>query len=189
MPPPVLGGATAVISAHVRHGYDAQYEAWLAEIQPVCRSYPGFLDSQVIRPISGLTRTYTFVIRFDTTANLRNWLESKDRKRLIEKGRPLMSHDDYYAIRSGLDFWFAPTNGEVKTPAKWKQFLLTCSAIYPLVLFVPMVINPVMRQVGISSSGLLATFVGTVIICWLMTYVIMARYTKLMEQWLYGEQD
>lgn len=187
--PPVLDGATAVISAHVRHGFDAQYEEWLSEIQPVCRSYPGFLDSQVIRPIAGVTRTYTFVIRFDTIANLRSWMESKDRRRLIEKARVLMSHDDNYAIRSGLDFWFAPTDGEVKTPAKWKQFLLTCSVIYPLVLIVPRTVNAAVRPVGISANGLLATLLGTVTICWLMTYVIMPRYTKLMERWLYGERD
>ncbi|MGZ4965381.1 MAG: antibiotic biosynthesis monooxygenase, partial [Limisphaerales bacterium] len=150
-------GATAVITAHVRHGHTEDYEGWLNEIQPICRSYPGFLDSQVIRPIAGVTRTYTFVIRFDTIDNLRKWIESTDRRRLIKKARPWMSHDDNYAIRSGLDFWFAPSNDEVRVPAKWKQFLLTCSAIYPLVLLVPRLVNPVVGRVGWSANGLLAT--------------------------------
>jgi len=182
-------GATAVITAHVRREHVDDYERWLNEIQPICRSYPGFLDSQVIRPIAGVTRTYTFVIRFDTIANLRNWMESGDRSRLIQKARLLMSHDDNYAIRSGLDFWFTPETQDVKTPAKWKQFLLTCSAIYPLVLLVPLGVSPVMQLIGISKSGFVSLFAGTVAICWLMTYVIMPHYTKLMERWLYAERD
>jgi hypothetical protein len=184
----VEDGATAVITAHVRDGNIAQYEQWLNEIQPICRSYRGFLDSQLIRPIAGVTRTYTFVIRFDTVANLRNWMESKDRLRLIEKARQWMSHDDNYAIRSGLDFWFTPESNGVKAPpARWKQFLLTCSAIYPLVLLVPWALGPAVRGVGISEKGLLATLIGSIAICFLMTYVVMPHYTKLVRRWLYGE--
>src|SRR4051794_25264885 len=163
-------GATVVITQRIRVGQVSAYEDWLAEIQPVCRAYPGHLDSQVIRPIAGLTGTYTFVIRFDTIANLRNWMESNDRHRLIEKARPLLMHDDNYAIRTGLDFWFTPTGEGVKVPVKWKQFLLTCSAIYPLVLLVPRAFGPLNRALGISQNGLLATLVGTVAICFLMTY-------------------
>ncbi|MDB6058241.1 MAG: antibiotic biosynthesis monooxygenase [Verrucomicrobiales bacterium] len=182
-------GATAVITANVREGYVQDYENWLNEIQPICRSYPGFLDSQVIRPIAGLTRTFTFVIRFDTIANLRNWLESKDRKRLIEKARLLMSHDDNYKIQSGLEFWFTPPTNDVKVPARWKQCLLTWSAIYPLVLLVPLAVNPVMRLVGVSGTGKVSILAGTIVICGLMTYVVMPHYTKLMKRWLYGERD
>lgn len=185
----VKDGATAVITAHVREGHVEDYENWLNEIQPVCRSYPGFLDSQVIRPIAGLTRTFTFVIRFDTIANLRNWLESKDRKRLIEKGRLLMLHDDNYKIQSGLEFWFTPATNDVKVPARWKQCLLTWTAIFPLVIVVPLVLNPPLRLAAISETGLFATLVGTVVICVLMTYVVMPPYTKMMRKWLYGERD
>jgi antibiotic biosynthesis monooxygenase (ABM) superfamily enzyme len=180
-------GATVVITQRIRVGQVSAYEDWLAEIQPVCRAYPGHLDSQVIRPIAGLTGTYTFVIRFNTIANLRNWMESKDRHRLVEKARPLLMHDDNYAIRSGLDFWFTPEGEGVKVPVKWKQCLLTWSAIYPLVLFVPRLLAPLHRGVGIPQNGLVATLLGTVAICFLMTYIIMPHYTKLVRRWLYGK--
>ncbi len=182
-------GATVVITQKVREGQVAAYENWLSEIQPICRSYPGHLDSQVIRPISGLTTTYTFIIRFDTIVNLRNWMESKDRARLIEKVRSLVIHDDNYAIRTGLDFWFTPEGEGVKVPVKWKQFLLTCTAIYPLVLLVPRALAPLVRQLEIAQNGFLSGFAGTITICFLMTYIIMPRYTKLVRRWLYGSKD
>ncbi len=37
-------------------------------------------------------------------------------------------------MRSGLDFWFTPEGAKAKLPTKWKQFLVTWSAIFPLVL-------------------------------------------------------
>jgi antibiotic biosynthesis monooxygenase (ABM) superfamily enzyme len=186
---PEQNGATVVITQRVREGQEAAYENWLAEIQPACRSYAGHLDSHVIRPISGLTSTYTFVIRFDTIANLRNWMESKDRNRLIQKARQLVMHDDNYAIRSGLDFWFTPEGKGVKVPVKWKQCLLTWSAIYPLVLFVPRAMAPLMRDAGVSQNGSIATLIGTMTICVLMTYIIMPHYTKAVRRWLYGTND
>lgn len=180
-------GATVVITQRVRPTHIADYENWLGEIQPICRSYPGHLDSHVIRPIPGLSAAYTFVIRFDTIENLRNWMESSDRKRLVEKARPIFLHDDSYAIRSGLDFWFTPEGEGVKVPVRWKQFLLTCTAIYPLVLIIPKIVNPAVARAGFSANGFFSTAVGTVTICFLMTYVIMPHYTKLVRTWLYGK--
>jgi antibiotic biosynthesis monooxygenase (ABM) superfamily enzyme len=182
-----LNGATVVITQRVSEEHVGAYENWLKEIQPICQAYPGHLDSQVIRPIAGLTGTYTFIIRFDTIHNLRNWIESQDRKRLLEKAWPMLLHGDSYAIRSGLDFWFTPTGEGVKVPSKWKQTVLTCSVIYPLVLLVPRAVAVAIREAGLSVNGLLAAFIGTLTICVLMTYVIMPHYTKLMRRWLYSE--
>jgi antibiotic biosynthesis monooxygenase (ABM) superfamily enzyme len=185
-PDEMQNGATVVITQRIREQNVKAYEDWLNEIQPICRSYVGHLDSHVIRPVAGMTDAYTFIIRFDTIHNLRRWMTSEDRRRLIEKARPLFVHDDYYAIRSGLDFWFTPTGEGVTVPVRWKQFLLTCSAIYPLVLLVPLVVSPTVGLIGFSRTGLFATLCGTVAICFLMTYVVMPHYTKLVRRWLYA---
>lgn len=82
-------GATVVISHHIREGRDHDYEQWLNEIGPLCRNARGLIDWQIIRPIQGLTYLYTVIIRFDTISNLKHWMQSDDRKQLIEKIRPL----------------------------------------------------------------------------------------------------
>ncbi|MCA9500225.1 MAG: hypothetical protein KC588_13625 [Nitrospira sp.] len=61
-------GATAVITYCVQDGQQEGYDAWLNEIGPLCRGYPGHLDLQIIRPVPGLTVTYTVIIRFDPRA-------------------------------------------------------------------------------------------------------------------------
>ena len=62
---------------------------------------------------------------------------SGEREQLIEKVTPLLAAPDDFYISSGLDFWFAPAGAKAKLPTRWKQYLLTWSAIFPLVLGVP----------------------------------------------------
>ena len=179
-------GATAVITHRVCNGQQDSYESWLNEIGPVCRSYPGHLDLQIIRPIAGLTTTYTVIIRFDTVEHLHEWIYSQDRKRLIEEVRPLLAKDDDFFIRSGLDFWFTPEGARAKVPVRWKQFLVTWSAIYPLVLCIPLAIIEVLRRTGVPQNRYITTLIASGIIVFLMVYVIMPRYTRLVQRWLFG---
>ena len=114
-------GATVVITHRVRDDKHADYERWLNEIAPLCRASPGHLDWHIVRPISGLTETYTVIIRFDTKAHLQEWMESPTRTRLIEKVQPLFVTGDDFFISSGLDFWFTPAGAtervnEIETP-------------------------------------------------------------------------
>ena len=178
-------GATVVISHRVREGQQEGYDDWLKEIGPVCQSYPGLLDLQMIRPISGLTATYTVVIRFDSREHLEKWMGSPERKRLIEKVWPLLAKDDDFFIRSGLDFWFIPEGAKAKVPLRWKQFLVTWSAIYPLVLVIPLVISALLRKLGVPHDRFLDTLFATAAVVFLMVYLVMPRYTKLLKRWLF----
>ncbi|MCA9452337.1 MAG: antibiotic biosynthesis monooxygenase [Nitrospira sp.] len=178
-------GATAVITHRVRDGQQEGYEAWLNEIGPLCRSYPGHLDLQIIRPIPGLTATYTVIIRFDTREHLQGWMSSPDRKRLIEQVRPLLVQDDDFFIRSGLDFWFTPEGARAKVPVRWKQFLVTWSAIFPLVLVIPLVVALGLRQLGVPQNHYLDLLLSTGSVVWIMVYLVMPHYTKLIQRWLF----
>ena len=178
-------GATAVITHRVRDGQQEGYEAWLNEIGPLCRSYPGHLDLQIIRPIPGLTATYTVIIRFDTREHLQGWMSSQDRKRLIEQVRPLLVQDDDFFIRSGLDFWFTPEGARAKVPVRWKQFLVTWSAILPLVLVIPLVVAMGLRQLGVPQNHYLDLLLSTGSVVWVMVYLVMPHYTKLIQRWLF----
>ena len=177
-------GATAVITHRVREGREADYDNWLNEIGPLCQAAPGHLDWHIIRPIPDLTTTYTVIVRFDTCDHLRQWMGSPDREQLIKRARSLLVADDYYTIRSGLDFWFTPD--AAKVPARWKQFLITWSAIYPLVLGVPLLVVPLLHRIGAPDNPYFTTLWVTATVVFLMVYVIMPHYTKLVRQWLFG---
>ena len=178
-------GATVVITHHILDGKQQEYEDWLNEIGPICRNSPGNIDWQIIRPIPNLTFAYTVIIRFDTIENLRGWIDSQERKDLIKKANPLFSKDDKYYIKSGLDFLFLSENEHAKIPVRWKQYLVTWSAIYPLSIFTPLLILPLLRAMNFSQSRYIDSFFisGTIVL--IMVYVLMPNYTKLIKKWLY----
>jgi len=178
-------GATVVITHRIRSDKHAEYESWLDEIAPLCKASTGHLDWHIVRPIKGITQTYTVIIRFDATQHLKKWMSSNERQRLISKVQPLLAGDDQFYISSGLDFWFTPAGAKAKIPVRWKQFLITWSAIYPLVLVVPLVVAPGLRLAGIPSSAPLTTLVVTAVVVFFMVYVVMPRYTRLVQRWLF----
>lgn len=177
-------GATVVITHRIKQGGAQAYEDWLNEIGPICRAFPGQLDWQIIRPIAGLSGTYTVVIRFDTQEHLRTWMFSKERERLVEKARPLFVDEDRFHIRTGLDVWFAPA-GSVGAPLRWKQAVATLIALYPLVLGIPLLVAPALRALGLPQNHYVDTLVITAIIVWLMAYAVMPYFTRLIKRWLF----
>jgi antibiotic biosynthesis monooxygenase (ABM) superfamily enzyme len=183
---PSTDGATVVITHRVRPDRHADYDAWVGEIAPVCRASPGHLDWHIIRPIPGLSDTYTVIIRFDTQERLRGWMESPARQQLIAKASPLLVTGDDFFVSSGLDFWFTPAGAKALVPVRWKQFLVTWSAIFPLALAVPLAVTPLLGGIGVPGSNLLTTLVVTGCVVFLMVYVVMPHYTKLIRRWLFA---
>ncbi|MBA6296362.1 antibiotic biosynthesis monooxygenase [Colwellia sp. MB02u-9] len=181
-----IEGATVVITHRVREGKHADYESWSNEIAPLCKASKGNLDWHIVCPISGLTETYTIIIRFDTRAHLQDWMESPTRSRLIDKVQPLLVTGDDFFISSGLDFWFTPERAKAKVPVRWKQCIVTWSAIYPLVLGVPIVIAPVLQLLHFPDNHFITTLAVTGVIVFLMVYWIMPRYTRFIQRWLFS---
>lgn len=178
-------GATAVITHRVDGDKHADYETWLNEIAPLCKAWQGHLDWHIVRPIPRLTETYTIIIRFDTTENLQQWMDSETRASLIDKVRPLLVTGDDFFVSSGLDFWFTPGGAKAQVPVRWKQFLATWSVIYPLVLGVPLIVTPIFRLLNLADSHLFFTLAVTGTVVFLMVYVVMPRYTRLIKRWLF----
>ena len=161
--------STVFITHRVRQDRQADYEKWAGKIAPLSKASPGLLDRHIVPPIPGVSDSYTVVLRFDTQAHLQEWMQSPARSRLIEKVQPLF-----------VDFWFIPEDARAKAPVRWKQYLVTWSAIYPLVTSVTLVVRRLL-----PNNYLLTTLIVTGIVVFLMTYLVMPRYTKLIHRWLF----
>jgi len=178
-------GATAVITHRVSDHKHVEYEKWLEDIGPICQQAIGHLDIHVVRPIAERTQTYTIIIRFDTKDHLEIWMASTARTDMIDRVKPfLLTGDDFY-ISSGLDFWFMPEQTKAPIPKRWKQYLVTLSAIYPLVLTIPMFLIPLLRNAGLPQNRMTDTFIVAMCLVFLMVYIIMPRYTKLIRHWFF----
>ncbi|MEO6185552.1 MAG: antibiotic biosynthesis monooxygenase [Steroidobacteraceae bacterium] len=179
-------GATVVITHRVRPDSLAKYEAWLGDILPLAKAAPGHLDVHVVRPIAGRTSTFTVIIRFDSCENLNGWMHSATRAKMISRMEPFFVHGDDYHISSGLEFWFRPPGGGASGPVRWKQLLVTWSALFPLGYGVSLLVKPLLQRTALGNSQALTTLIVSGIVLVLMVYVVMPRYTRLVRRWLFS---
>jgi uncharacterized protein len=175
---------TTVIQQRPKPEAVGRYEDWLKEIIPVAQQFAGHRGVNVIRPHDG-SDAYTIVLHFDAIDNLQRWLSSDIRKRLMEKVQPFMRADESIEIKTGFEFWFTPTAGG-KHAKPYKQFLVTLSAIFPLTIIIPWLLQPVFAWLPVLALPIISQFVVGVIIVGLMTWAVMPYYARLVSRWLYS---
>lgn len=173
---------TGIIVHHPRRDAHEEYERWLLEIRELCRQFPGYLSTDVIRPVGG-ENAYTVIIRFAGVEQLRAWIESDVRRESLRRIEHMLEQGDRYAIQTGLDFWFAPPT--VRPPMRWKQFVLTLSAIFPLTVIVPWALSPVIGGWQGGIPLLAGKLLVATLIVFLMVYLIMPHYTRMVATWLH----
>ena len=175
---------TTVIRQRPKADAVDRYEAWLKEITPLAQQFAGHQGVNIIRP-QNASGAYTIVLHFDTTSNLRKWLESEARQRLIQRIRPLLRDNEDIDIKTGLEFWFTPAAGGMHAKP-YKQFLVTLSVIFPLTIVVPWLLQPLLEWVPVLARPVIRHFVIAATIVAAVTYVVMPHYTRLISRWLYS---
>lgn len=78
-----------------------------------------------------------------------------------------------------------PRETKANIPIRWKQYLVTWSAIYPLVLAVSLIVLPIIRLMGIPQHHYIDMLIITAVVVALMVYIVMPRYTQLIRGWLF----
>lgn len=175
-----------IITHTIKAGEEQRYEAWLADILGAVSGFPGYLGREIFRPAHGSSK-YTSILRFDTLDRLNAWAESETRQAYVGQVDDLLEKGDQYEIRTGLDFWFTPEG--IKPPKRWKQFLLTLSAVYPLSLLIPRLLRPLISIAPPLGHELVRGLLMAAILTALLSFVIMQRYTRLVKRWLYDEKE
>lgn len=175
---------TLVIQHYVKPLQREPYESWVKSIAHVAQEYPGHMGVNVIRP-HGSSNEYTIVLRFDAHEHLMGWVESDKRRSLLEQVQPLLLEAEQLEIQTGMEFWFTPPNGKQPRARPFKQFLITLSAIFPLTVVVPWALHPLFVAVPPLGSMIASRFIVAVVIVYLMVYVIMPRYSRLVASWLF----
>ncbi|MEC4718338.1 hypothetical protein RY831_04220 [Noviherbaspirillum sp. CPCC 100848] len=176
--------AALVIHHAVQPSAQILYEMWLKDIAMEAQRFSGHMGVNIIRPHSPSSR-YTIVLRFDSNKNLKSWLESETRKRFIEEVRPALVDEEEIGVQTGLEYWFTPPAVKQIHARPSKQFLITLSAIFPLTVILPWLLKPVFTLIPLLGHPIVNNFVLAVIIVYLMVYVIMPRYTRLVATWLF----
>lgn len=188
-PPPKADGEPAdgphsfVVQHEVEPRRAAEYEAWLKRISPVAAGFPGHLGVQITAPTAG--GRYVTVIRFASRADAERWIHAPERATLIDEARPLLKSGDRFTVKSGLDFWFTPAAAEAQLPVRWKQALVTWSAIFPIVYLVGGAVGWLAGHLPALQPRIAQLLLSTFLAVLLMVYLVMPRYTRLVRRWLF----
>jgi hypothetical protein len=166
---------SAVISTRVRPGQEAAFRAWEQRIASAQARSPGFQGYRFEPPIPGVQDDWLAILRFDTEHNLQAWLDSPERKQLLEQAAPLLEEFHARVVRTGFEQWFSSAADGGSAPAVWKQNMIVLLLLYPVVfLFGVWVQTPLLM----GKAGLpfwLALFIGNVgsvlLLNWLVPWV------------------
>jgi antibiotic biosynthesis monooxygenase (ABM) superfamily enzyme len=176
---------TLVIKHRIKAGREADYEAWLRRTVSIAGGYPGHLGVDVVRSQSAGLQLFTCVLRYHSTDAMQRWLDSDERRLLVEEARPMLADGDQTEVNPHNEFWFTPVSeASAAPPPRWKQACVTFLVICPLTLLIPLLWGPVFTLSPWLANYVVSTALVTVTIVLLVVYLLMPAATRLFAPWL-----
>ena len=178
--PPV----SAVIATRVKPGQEAAYEAWEHRIADAQAKAPGFQGYRFERPVAGVQEDYLAILRFDTEAHLKGWLDSPVRRKLVEEADPFTEEFHARIVRTGFDQWFTVGAAPgAPPPAAWKQNMLVLTLLYPIVFLFGFWVGTPLLTAWAHLPFWLALFIGNIVSVVLLSK-LLPLVVRRFEWWL-----
>ena len=128
--------ASAVISTRIKPGQEPLYLKWEQRIAAAQAKSPGFQGYRFDPPVAGVQDDWLTILRFDSEANLQTWLDSTERKKLLEEADAFTEEYHTRIVRTGFDQWFQVGKTGASTPPSWKQNMIVLMMLYPAVFLI-----------------------------------------------------
>ncbi len=179
--------ASVIITYEVPADEEAEFLKQQRRIQSVQAKFPGFLRSKIERPIPGVHEDWQIVLSFDSEVHLSGWLDSPERKALIENREQLRARFKITHTNHGFDFWFPGDTGATSDRhAIFKRNLLVLLVLYPLIfLWSYLISEPFIARLGAPSW--LALFLGNIVTTQLLGWWVAPAIFKAFDWWTPSE--
>lgn len=174
---------TAVISHDVMPGREGDFMRWEDKVLKAQERYPGFMGSELFKPVEGVQDRWVVAFRFDTREHLEGWLDSESREKLLEEGRGYFRSYDVRKIGSAFGGWFRFGEGaDEGIPPNWKQAMSVVLALYPTVMILNLTVGDWFNSMGMP--GYLALFIGNALSVGILTWLLMPLVNRALAFWL-----
>jgi antibiotic biosynthesis monooxygenase (ABM) superfamily enzyme len=182
--PPEQNAATAVISHRVTPGREPQFVRWQAKLRKVQEKFPGYMGSELFRPVPGVQENWVSLLRFDTQEHLEGWLTSEARRRLLDEGRGAYASYDVRRIGSAFGGWFrfGRDTGGTGVPPNWKQAMSVILGLFPTVMVLGLTVGKALQAARVP--GYLALFISNVLSVSILTWAVMPLINRVLGFWL-----
>ncbi len=182
--PAAAGETVTVVASHrVKSGQGPRFEQWLAGITAAAREFPGFLGSELLRPVAGVQEEWVVVFRFAGAASLERWLDSETRRGWLAKAEPIVERLGVHRVGAGLGGWFPSPVGSGEAPMPppdWKQAMAVLLALYPAVMLLTLWLSPRLEFLPLAAN----IFIGNVVSVAALQWLLMPATTRMLGPWL-----
>jgi hypothetical protein len=153
--------ASAVISTRVKPGLEAEYLKWEQKVAAAQSKAVGLQGYRFEPAVPGVQDDFIAILRFDSDANLRAWLDSPQRQALIEEAAPLTAEFHTRTVQSGFEQWFRDAAPQgAPAPAAWKMNMIVLLTLYPIVFLWGLLVGtPILTRV-LNLDFPVALFIG-----------------------------
>jgi uncharacterized protein len=175
---------TILITRSPRKSNQKEFEQALSDTINAALVFPGHLGVTVLKPQRGESNDYQIIVKFASQADYQRWCHSNEAARWFKILNRLEEKPPNLEIMTGIETWFmvnSSTPRPMIPPPRYKMAIVTWIAIFVLIV----IINLLFGSYLASLPMLLRSFVLTVVLVALMTYVVMPRMTQLFKAWLY----
>ncbi len=178
------GTASSVFAYTILPDRETEFQDWRRRILEAARTWEGFLGTESFDTLDSEHPEFVVVVRFDSRAHLDLWLKSEVRKTFMDEVQQYVEHYTLRRIGSGFEGWF-DTSENKNPPAPWRQALVILTALFPVIMTMRQLLLPVFTALPMPVAFLILLALDMA----LLTYVIMPRFTRLMNFWLRPSPD
>lgn len=172
---------STVISTRLKPGQESAYRAWERRMAAVQSRAPGFQGYRFEAPIPGVQEDWVAILRFDTEAHLKAWMDSPERQAMLKEAEPFTEEFHVRAVRTGFDQWFPISGGPA--PAAWKQNMLVVLMLYPVVFLFGMLVQTPLLTGWAKLPFPVALFIGNVVSVLLLSQLV-PWVSRRFDWWL-----
>ncbi|MCX5577196.1 antibiotic biosynthesis monooxygenase [Kaistia terrae] len=175
---------SAVISTRVKPGMEAEYRKWEQKIAAAQSKAAGLQGYRFEPAVPGVQEDYVAILRFDSEANLKAWLESPVRRRLVDEAAPLTAEFHTRMADSGFEQWFRDATPDgAPAPAAWKMNMIVLLTLYPVVFLWGLLVGTPILAGVLKLDFPVALFIGNAFSVILTSYLVPWT-AKRLSWWL-----
>lgn len=165
--------ATVVISRAIRAGREDAFDTWVERIERDARSADGHLASLRLGQTAGLQH---LIFRFDDRNSAVAWQGGKDFRRLTEEADTFSVGLDQTKLGDPVCFEL-PSDASA---AKWKRFVTTWIAVFPILLAISTVVRWLLQDVPPALQLVPSSLMLTAALQWL----VLPRLQRWSRFWV-----
>lgn len=173
-------GVTEIIVTRVPIDKEIEFREWNSKIHRVESQFKGFRSIYIQSPIETRSGNWITLLHFDTPENLDHWLESPERREILNEGAAFITSCETHRVATPYPGWFASMAKTEGMPSAWKQTMLVILVLFPIVMLQMKYLSPWTRPLNIS----LGTFIACTMSVTLITFPMMPIAVKCLGWWL-----